>query len=453
MRSRQIASPISADEADQLFERMMPFDLVVAAVSGGPDSMALLTLLADWRKRAPGVSALPQIVVVTVDHQLRPEAADEARLVGRVAGQYEFVHQVLTWDAPKPSTGIMEAAREERYRLLLEFAESRACGDEHERTIAIVTAHHQDDQAETVLMRLARGSGVKGLSGMNADQALGKHSAVRLVRPFLEIPKVRLEATVRQKDVPVVDDPSNIDPRYERPRLRAAEAALNEAGIGAAALATTARRMRDAEDAINFAVGQLTDQLDVVRHSGVFVSVDRRALCAAPRLLKQRMLEKLIDEVRGLSEPATLAEVERLVDTIASLDRGRRTLAGTEISWGRRLCFWRELGRLTETELPLPDGASAVWDGRFLISRNGCPGVTVVVRPLGPEGLKQIRDEGWAKKTAVKAPARAFHAVPSFWVDGQLAAAPQCECCCKSRYLTAGEQQGLEMSSIPVLHS
>src|SRR6187200_2869935 len=147
---------ISASDAKRLFADWRAAPAMVLAVSGGPDSVALMWLAARWRR---GLARGPQLTVVTVDHGLRPEAAREAREVKRLAAELGLAHRTLRWRGAKPNTGLPAAAREARYRLLAQAA--RAVGASH-----VLTAHTRDDQAETLLMRLLRGSGLAGLSAM-----------------------------------------------------------------------------------------------------------------------------------------------------------------------------------------------------------------------------------------------------------------------------------------------
>ena len=169
---------LSDDGLERLFASLDQASGIVAAVSGGPDSMALMHLLARWRATAER----PPVLVATIDHGLRPEAADEAAFVAREAAALGLPHRILAWTGDKPSAGIQEAAREARYRLLV--AHAREEGASH-----LVTAHTLDDQAETVLMRLSRGSGLSGLAGMRPET---DRQGIRHARPLLDWPKARL---------------------------------------------------------------------------------------------------------------------------------------------------------------------------------------------------------------------------------------------------------------------
>src|SRR6266581_3690970 len=200
-------APVSAREAARLFADIGPLASVILAVSGGPDSTALLFLAARWRgARKKG----PKLVAVTVDHGLRPGSAREAAMVKRLAAGFHVEHRIVRWRGRKPATGLQEAARAARYRLLV-----AAAGREGARHI--LTAHTRDDQAETVLFRLARGSGLAGLAGIARTSALDH---MTLIRPLLDIPKAKLLATLKVAKIPFIEDPSNQDPRFARTRLR-----------------------------------------------------------------------------------------------------------------------------------------------------------------------------------------------------------------------------------------
>jgi tRNA(Ile)-lysidine synthase len=243
-------SPISADEADALFGDLAASSGLLLAVSGGPDSTALLWLAARWRRK---LKTKPKLVAVTVDHGLRKESKREAAAVGRLAKTLGVAHRVVTWTGAKPSSGIQQAARQARYALLARAA--KKAGVTH-----ILTAHTLDDQAETVLMRMARGSGISGLGGMARTSGLG---GLVLARPFLDIPKARLVATVTAAKIPYAEDPSNTDPRFTRARLRPLLARLAQEGLDAYRFALLARRLRRADAAIETEVDRAMAALDV----------------------------------------------------------------------------------------------------------------------------------------------------------------------------------------------
>src|SRR3954469_22668108 len=194
-------SAISVQHAKNLFAQWKAAPALVLAVSGGPDSLALMWLSARWR-RAPSRRA--RLIAVTVAHGLRAEAAREARDVKRLAHTLEVPHRTLRWTGAKPNTGLPAAARAARYRLLAQAA--RSSGATH-----ILTAHTRDDQAETLLMRMLRGSGIAGLAAMARET---EREGVWLARPLLDISKSQLLATLTKAKIGFADDPTNRDVSY-----------------------------------------------------------------------------------------------------------------------------------------------------------------------------------------------------------------------------------------------
>src|SRR5947208_4218941 len=222
-------TPISVQQAKDLFAHWKAAPALVLAVSGGPDSLALMWLAARWRR---ALTRGPRLIAVTVDHGLRPEAAREARDVKRLAHTLDVPHRTLRWTGAKPKTGLPAAARAARYRLLAKAA--RASGATH-----VLTAHTRDDQAETLLMRILRGSGIAGLAAMARET---EREGVWLARPLLDVPKSRLVATLGRAKIAFADDPTNRDMSFTRPRLRALMPVLAEEGGDSRSLARVAAR-------------------------------------------------------------------------------------------------------------------------------------------------------------------------------------------------------------------
>lgn len=323
--------PISAAEADVLFAGLEHAHGIVLAVSGGPDSTALLWLAARWRHARPGG---PTMMAVTVDHGLRPESRDEAVAVKRIAKACGIAHRTVRWSGAKPSTGVQKAARDARYRLLADAA-ARIDADH------ILTAHTSDDQAETLLMRMSRGSGVAGLSGMaRAAPVPGTDGgALVLLRPFLDIAKARLVATLRDADVDYANDPSNRDPRFARVRMRGLMPALATEGLGAARLSQLARRLRRADAAIE-AVAAAWWASHAQVHAGDVPSVAFDATIAAlPAEIQLRLLGRGI-ALCGNEGAVELGKLETLQEAVTAATAAesplRRTLAGAVVTLDRR---------------------------------------------------------------------------------------------------------------------
>ena len=324
-------APISKVEAAVLLQPLANASALVLAVSGGPDSTALLWLAARWRD---GLDRPPRLIAVTVDHGLRKEAAREAMAVKRLAGKLKVEHRTLRWRGRKPKTGIQEAARNARYRLLAAVAKETGASD-------IVTAHTLDDQAETVLFRMARGSGVAGLAGMRrvAPVPVTGSTDVGLMRPLLCVSKARLIATLKAAKVPYAEDPSNLDPRFARPRLRALMPALAAEGLTAERLARLARRVERLDHAMWDAVERA--RFTLCHHpslDGRPVWVDPCAFVDLSAEIRLRLLHLLIASVGTEGEPE-LGKLESLEATLVAeaalpnpVRRFRRTLAGALVT-------------------------------------------------------------------------------------------------------------------------
>ena len=281
------------------------------AVSGGPDSLALLLLAAGARSG--------KIEAATVEHGLRAESSAEAAMVAATCAGLGVPHRTLLADWPEPpATNVQAAARAMRYRLLNEWAVDRGLG-------AIATAHHADDQAETLLMRLLRGSGVGGLGGTRARRALSEE--VLLIRPLLGWRKSELEAQVREAGLTPADDPSNRDPRHDRSKIRQL---LGKADwLDPARLAASASALRDADEALDWALAPLIGSR--IREVEGGLIVDPSDL---PRELKRRLL---LAAFAGLG--ALAPRGPELMRAMAALDGGQvTTLSGLRLEGGRQ---WR----------------------------------------------------------------------------------------------------------------
>jgi tRNA(Ile)-lysidine synthase len=266
-------------EIDALLAPLEAVAFALIAVSGGPDSTALLLMAADWAARR----GTTRIAAATVDHGLRPESAAEAAGVAKLCERLGVPHRTLVWAGAKPTTRVQERAREARYRLLADHARTIGAG-------MIVTAHHAGDQAETVLFRLLRGSGVAGLSGI---APMSGRDGLVIARPLLGVAKSALIAFAHARGAAYVEDPSNADPRYARPRLRRLIAGLTAEGLDSQGLTRLARRAAEADEALE----RMTDEVET--RLGADGPIDADALFAAPIAIVQRILVRRIAAAGG----------------------------------------------------------------------------------------------------------------------------------------------------------
>ncbi|MES2906150.1 MAG: tRNA lysidine(34) synthetase TilS [Pseudomonadota bacterium] len=309
-------APLLENESDDLFSSLENYASLLIAVSGGGDSMALLTLVDEWRKRN---NKNIKLVAVSVDHRLRAASAEECRFVARFCEARSISHLTVAWEDEKPVTAIQESARAARYELLAQTARAHNCE-------AIVTAHTQDDQAETILMRLARGSGVIGLKGMNA---MSQKCGLPLLRPLLGISRERLRASLIAAGVMWCEDDSNEDKCFLRPRLRRLLPLLAQEGLDAARFTKISGKLARANDALDHFTQSLFDH---VRER----QMERSLYRSAPAEIRLRLLQKMIASLHALPYMPGDDQLEDLDTAICSEADMRRTLAGVIFSAGSR---------------------------------------------------------------------------------------------------------------------
>ena len=322
--SGQSHPPLSLDAG--LFSQILSSDFacvfdgaqaVAVGVSGGPDSMALCRLLSLWSAAGSEL----EIHALSVDHGLRAEAADEAQQVGACVEGWPFVtHTILDCDVDADSK-VMENARRGRYEVMAAY-----CAEKNISHLFL--AHHQDDQAETFLFRLAKGSGLDGLSAMRRQQIYSNDLV--LLRPLLYISKAQLVAFCDENDVSFVHDPSNDSDVYARVRLRQSVDVLAEEGMTAKRLVGTARRLSRAQEALDLWAVKCFDSVCTEKNTKRIV-FNFELLCEEPEEIVLRVLLKGIQMLRPEEDYAPRMErVEGLLSDL--LDTGqpfrRRTLGG-----------------------------------------------------------------------------------------------------------------------------
>ncbi|CAK0776390.1 tRNA(Ile)-lysidine synthase [uncultured Gammaproteobacteria bacterium] len=402
-------APLTTAEFSPLIAPLVPSLRMAVAVSGGADSMALCLLAHDWATAMGGA-----VVALTVDHGLRPESAAEAATVGQRLAVFGIPHRLLHWSGPKPSTGIQEAARDARYRLLIQACLELELPD-------LLLGHHRQDQAETVLLRLTRGSGVDGLAGM---AAVRRHGPLRLLRPLLSVAKSRLVATCRAAGVAWVEDPSNHAPAFARTRLRAAAGVLAEAGLTTAALWATAARAAETRACLEAATDDLLAKAATPFVAGTLL-LDPVPLAGASEGLGRRSLARCLTMIGGGGYPVRRERLERLWQELLSGLTAGRTLGGCLImpQRGGRLLLAREPAAIHE-RLALESERPVWWDRRFVISAKAAGFATALsVAGLGEVGRRALREVGF-DSAATGVPAVVQPSLPAIWSEAGLAAVP-----------------------------
>ncbi len=406
------AKAITATEFAALMRGFEPFEPkphVAAAVSGGADSMALAVLLHRWVSARGGT-----MTALTVDHGLRRGSAAEAAQVGRTLRPLGVPHRVLRWRGAKPTANVQAAARRARYGLLGDWCARQGI-------LHLALGHQLEDQAETFLLRLGRGSGLDGLAAM---AAVTETPGLRVLRPLLGLPRAGLEATLRRRGVPWIEDPSNLDPAHARVRLRGLMPALAAEGLSPARLAATATRLGRARTALAQSTATVLARAATVHPAG-FLWLDPAPLAAAAPEVGLRALARIAMLVGGLEYPPRLERLERLYGrVVAGLESGA-TLGGCRFMPRRgRILVVRESGRAGDRLVRA--GETLYWDHRFAlrVHRRAAPrrgGLTV--GPLGAAGWTEVRAAEPAFATTI--PASATHGLPALRDGLGLISVPQ----------------------------
>lgn len=293
---------------------------IIVGLSGGADSMALTHMLSQWSQNSHG----PQIYAVTVDHGLRKESAVEAKLCSeRVKSWSKVTPVTLRWEGKKPDSRIQEEARSARYDLLIEYALKV-------KAKYILVAHHQDDQAETFLIRLSKGSGLDGLAAMRPMQNL--RDGLSLIRPLLERTHDELVAYCKENNIEWVEDPSNQNEKFLRPRLRASRKALEDEGLTSKRLSVTAMRLARAQEALE----EITDHFSkdiVIDVNADTYTLNFHAWTGLPEDVRIRFLVRAFKHLRHEAQYLPRFEkIEALAQALLVNTYKRRSLGGCLIA-------------------------------------------------------------------------------------------------------------------------
>ncbi|KIC51189.1 hypothetical protein RA29_04850 [Tateyamaria sp. ANG-S1] len=366
------------------------------AVSGGGDSVALTATLVHYCRDND-----VELHVITVDHGLREEAKDEIALVTDLCSRWNLPHHVEYWTGWDGQGNLQAAARDARYELIADWAYANRIG-----TVAL--GHTADDQAETFLMRLARGAGVDGLSAMAARRV--RHG-ITWVRPFLGIERSALRNYLRASQIAWSEDPSNQSRQFERVRVRDALTILGTLGIRAETLVEVADHMARSREALDWQTFLAAQDMAQVIHGVIAIDL------AKFRLLPQEIARRLMVHTLGwTSQHAYPPRKEPVARAIAAVRTGQSaTLDGCQVSVENGMIWvFRELNAVKDMVCEVGD----MWDDRWLITGPE-DDPDLEVRPLGYEALAGI--DGWRE---IGLPRAALAASPAVWYNDELVAAP-----------------------------
>lgn len=356
------ADPVGATEFAAIMERLGPFEArprLAVAVSGGRDSMALAWLLQRWIAGRGG-----ELVILTVDHNLRPEAADEAQRTAAFWQARGVAAHILTVTDHAPVSRIEETARNNRWQLLNDWCARHG-------VLHLFAGHHLNDQAETVLMRLAKSSGPDGLAAM---REVSYRNGMRVLRPLLGIARARLSATCAVANLPVIDDPTNDDPRFLRAALRLQAATFRNLGLTAERLQASAVEQAAIADTINRDVAAHAVRSAAIDAMGQG-SIDWPAFVRVPARHRSRILARMIETVGGRRYPLGREALSRLdlwldadFEGVKGITLGGCQMTPTTQAGVPRIIVTREVAAIDVRPIILDAGQTVLWDSRFLIA-------------------------------------------------------------------------------------
>jgi tRNA(Ile)-lysidine synthase len=394
---------ISVNEASELFSGLLQFQSICVGVSGGRDSMCLLRLLKRWKKL--NIEA-PKIIAVSIDHALRKESESECKLVKSWCNELGIEHHTLNWEGIKPSTSVQQKAREARYKLLIDFCNQN-------KIKALVMAHHLEDQVETFFMRLARGSGIDGLRSM---QYCRVQSGVDIIRPLLSIKKSRLLETLINFDQKWIDDPSNLDERYERVRVRKYIENLNDIDIDLKNISKSITRLTRSQIALELMSLKIFNDISSIDNAG-YVSIDNAKLLVCNEEIQLRILQMSLNTVSG-NRHISLNSLENIIRRIQDSNLNI-TLSGCRVIKNKKdIVIFRENRNLPR--IIIAPGDEIIWDNRFIVNLDKEESSL----ELEAIGNYAINAEAIKKTNLINIPKNALLTLPAGFRDGRLVLLP-----------------------------
>ncbi len=378
--------------------------ILAVAVSGGADSMALTLLVAAV---FPG-----RVHALTVDHGLRQGSVAEAVQVGTWLAKHGIPHRTLVWNGPKPATNIQAEARAARYQLL-----SAACAEIG--ATVLLTAHHKEDQAETVLLRLARGAGLPGLSAMKPVRHLLAGLDLLLVRPLLDTPRDDLRTYLTANNQAWIEDPSNQDVRFDRIKVRTLLANPPLPGLTHETIIQSATALASAHAALEAWTLEKIHAHMTWDNYGKIVLHNRLNLAAWPDELARRVVLAALQAASGAVTVPRRADTLRLMTEVCNTEFKAATLGGAMLAaQGDDLVLLREPRAIKHVVHLVQNQHSIIWDGRFHITAKNMPTGSFIAM-LGETGRLSIHKHLPAKIHATLAQTQ-----PALWHENDVLAAP-----------------------------
>ena len=367
--------PLTDSRICGLFSSYINHDRIALAVSGGRDSMALMYLVYRWKAH---LALNIEIEVLTVNHNLRKAAEDECGFVQKIAKNYGFKHKVLIWEHEHVETSIQEKARKARYQLMLDYVRE-------ENIDTILTAHTSDDNIETFIMRLAKGSGLNGLKSINE---IRHEDRIQIQRPLLSLSRSLTTEILRSTGNEWVDDPTNDDERFERVKIRNNISLLSSFNISSDNLTKTIQRLARAHESISFFTNLVSEELVELSELG-HANVNFDKLRYYPKEIILRVFAKALTDVNGGN--VSLSSLEAVFAELIKTERSK-TLNGCQIiPQKNRYVIVRENRGISPVEIKINERIS--WDGRFDVYLKSCDKTNIVIDQIGnADDLRKMID-------------------------------------------------------------
>lgn len=367
--------PLTDSRICGLFSSYINHDRIALAVSGGRDSMALMYLVYRWKAH---LALNIEIEVLTVNHNLRKAAEDECGFVQKIAKNYGFKHKVLIWEHEHVETSIQEKARKARYQLMLDYVRE-------ENIDTILTAHTSDDNIETFIMRLAKGSGLNGLKSINE---IRHEDRIQIQRPLLSLSRSLTTEILRSTGNEWVDDPTNDDERFERVKIRNNISLLSSFNISSDNLTKTIQRLARAHESISFFTNLVSEELVELSELG-HANVNFDKLRYYPKEIILRVFAKALTDVNGGN--VSLSSLEAVFAELIKTERSK-TLNGCQIiPQKNKYVIVRENRGISPVEIKINERIS--WDGRFDVYLKSCDKTNIVIDQIGnADDLRKMID-------------------------------------------------------------